>query len=146
MYLEHKHLKFSYPKLLCGVVGSSWVLLGTLVGFWESLTHFDKIPESRLLFGPVGPANLSFSVRSVHRGDTLVRSARSVAYISEFGRSGPTVVEIRSGGPTGPVPPLTPPDGKFIPRNAKNVASRYCVVPGVYGLPMYNASSDFCAI
>ena len=82
------------------------MLLGTLVGFWESHIDFDKkIPESRFLFGPVGPANLSFSVRSVHRGDTLVRSVRSVAYTSEFGRSGPTVVEIRSGGPTGPVPP-----------------------------------------
>ena len=43
MYLEHKHLKFSYPELLCGVVGSSWVpLLGTIVGFWESLVDFDK--------------------------------------------------------------------------------------------------------
>ena len=42
MYLEHKHLKFSYPKLLCGVVGSPWVPLGTLVGFWESLIDFDK--------------------------------------------------------------------------------------------------------
>ena len=107
MYLEHKPLKFSYPKSLCGVVGSPWVPLRTLVGFWESLTHFDKIPESRLLFGPVGRANLSFSVRSVHRGDTLVRSVRPVAYISEFCRSGPTVVEIRSGGPTGPVPRLS---------------------------------------
>ena len=42
MYLEHKHLKFSYPGLLCGVVGSRWVLLGTSVGFWESLIDFDK--------------------------------------------------------------------------------------------------------
>ena len=76
--------------------------------FRRSFSTLIKIPESRFLFGPVGPANLSFSVRSVHRGDTLVRSVRSVAYISEFGRSGPTVVEIRSGGPTGPVPPLQP--------------------------------------
>ena len=70
--------------------------LGTLVGFWESLIDFDKNSGIEVLFGPVGPANLSFSVRSVHRGDTLVRSVRSVAYTSEFGRSGPTVVEIRS--------------------------------------------------
>ena len=42
MYLEHKPLKFSYPKSLCGVVGIPWVLLGTLVGFWESLIDFDK--------------------------------------------------------------------------------------------------------
>ena len=76
------------------------------MGSGRVLSTLIKIPESRFLFGPVGPANLSFSVRSVHRGDTLVRSVRSVAYISEFGRSGPTVVEIRSGGPTGPVPPL----------------------------------------
>ena len=42
MYLEHKPLKFSYPKSLCGVVGSPWVPLRTLVGFWESLIDFDK--------------------------------------------------------------------------------------------------------
>ena len=90
--------------------------LGTLVGFWESLIDFDKNSRIEVLFGPVGPANLSFSVRSVHRGDTLVRSVRSVAYISEFGRSGPTVVEIRSGGPTGPVPALGPPLVRDCPR------------------------------
>ena len=44
-YLEAKPLKFSPPKSLCGTVGSPWVSLATLFGFWETLM---KIPESRI--------------------------------------------------------------------------------------------------
>ena len=36
-YLEAKPLKFSPPKSLCGTVGSPWVSLATLFGFWETL-------------------------------------------------------------------------------------------------------------
>ena len=52
MYLEHKPLKFSYPKSLCGVVGSPWVPLGTLVGFWESLIDFDKNSRIEVFIRP----------------------------------------------------------------------------------------------
>ena len=36
-YLEAKPLKFSSPKSLCGTVGSPWMSLATLFGFWETL-------------------------------------------------------------------------------------------------------------
>ena len=39
-YLEAKPLKFSPPKSLCGTVGSPWVSLATLFGFWETLIKF----------------------------------------------------------------------------------------------------------
>ena len=48
-----------------------------------------------------GPANLSFSVRSVHRGDTLVRSVRSVvgAPVLGPGRAGVVGLFGRAGRP-----------------------------------------------
>ena len=47
-YLEAKPLKFSPPKSLCGTVGSPWVSLATLFGFWETLIKFS---ESMILYG-----------------------------------------------------------------------------------------------
>ena len=47
-YLETKPLKFSPPKSLCGTVGSPWVSLATLFGFWETLIKFS---ESMILYG-----------------------------------------------------------------------------------------------
>ena len=47
-YLETKPLKFSPPKSLCGTVGSPWVSLATLFGFWETLINFS---ESMILYG-----------------------------------------------------------------------------------------------
>ena len=47
-YLEAKPLKFSPPKSLCGTVGSPWVSLATLFGFWETLINFS---ESMILYG-----------------------------------------------------------------------------------------------
>ena len=47
-YLEIKPLKFSPPKSLCGTVGSPWVSLATLFGFWETLIKFS---ESMILYG-----------------------------------------------------------------------------------------------
>ena len=47
-YLETKPLKFSSPKSLCGTVGSPWVSLATLFGFWETLIKFS---ESMILYG-----------------------------------------------------------------------------------------------
>ena len=47
-YLEVKPLKFSPPKSLCGTVGSPWVSLATLFGFWET---FIKFSESMILYG-----------------------------------------------------------------------------------------------
>ena len=47
-YLEAKPLKFSPPKSLCGIVGSPWVSLATLFGFWETLIKFS---ESMILYG-----------------------------------------------------------------------------------------------
>ena len=47
-YLEAKSLKFSPPKSLCGTVGSPWVSLATLFGFWETLIKFS---ESMILCG-----------------------------------------------------------------------------------------------
>ena len=47
-YLEVKPLKFSPPKSLCGTVGSPWVSLATLFGFWETLIKFS---ESMILYG-----------------------------------------------------------------------------------------------
>ena len=47
-YLEAKPLKFSPPKSLCGTVGSPWVSLATLFGFWETLITFS---ESMILYG-----------------------------------------------------------------------------------------------
>ena len=41
-YLEAKPLKFSPPKSLCGTVGSPWVSLATLFGFWETLIKFSE--------------------------------------------------------------------------------------------------------
>ena len=49
-YLEAKHLKFSPPKSLCGTVGSPWVSLATLFGFWETLIKFS---ESMILYGEI---------------------------------------------------------------------------------------------
>ena len=46
-YLEAKPLKFSPPKSLCGTVGSPWVSLATLFGFWETLIKFS---ESMILY------------------------------------------------------------------------------------------------
>ena len=46
--LETKSLKFSPPKSLCGTVGSPWVSLATLFGFWETLIKFS---ESMILYG-----------------------------------------------------------------------------------------------
>ena len=39
-YLETKPLKFSPPKSLCGTVGSPWVSLATLFGFWETFIKY----------------------------------------------------------------------------------------------------------
>ena len=47
-YLEAKPLKFSPQKSLCGTVGSPWVSLATLFGFWETLIKFS---ESMILYG-----------------------------------------------------------------------------------------------
>ena len=47
-YLEAKSLEFSPPKSLCGTVGSPWVSLATLFGFWETLIKFS---ESVILYG-----------------------------------------------------------------------------------------------
>ena len=47
-YLESKPSKFSPPKSLCGTVGSPWVSLATLFGFWETLIKFS---ESMILYG-----------------------------------------------------------------------------------------------
>ena len=47
-HLEAKPLKFSPPKSLCGTVGSPWVSLATLFGFWETLIKFS---ESMILYG-----------------------------------------------------------------------------------------------
>ena len=47
-YLEAKPLKFSPPKSLCGTVGSPWVSLATLFGFWETVIKFS---ESMILYG-----------------------------------------------------------------------------------------------
>ena len=47
-HLETKPLKFSPPKSLCGTVGSPWVSLATLFGFWETLIKFS---ESMILYG-----------------------------------------------------------------------------------------------
>ena len=41
-WLEAKPLKFSPPKSLCGTVGSPWVSLATLFGFWETLIKFSE--------------------------------------------------------------------------------------------------------
>ena len=49
-YLEVKPLKFSPPKSLCGTVGSPWVSLATLFGFWETLIKFS---ESMILYGRI---------------------------------------------------------------------------------------------
>ena len=46
-YLEAKPLKFSPAKSLCGTVGSPWVSLATLFGFWETLIKFS---ESMILY------------------------------------------------------------------------------------------------
>ena len=46
-WLEAKPLKFSPPKSLCGTVGSPWVSLATLFGFWETLIKFS---ESMILY------------------------------------------------------------------------------------------------
>ena len=47
-HLEAKPLEFSPPKSLCGTVGSPWVSLATLFGFWET---FIKFSESMILYG-----------------------------------------------------------------------------------------------
>merc|ERR1711907_339832 len=47
-HLVAKPLKFSPPKLLCRTVGSPWVSLATLFGFWETLIKFS---ESMILYG-----------------------------------------------------------------------------------------------
>ena len=48
LLVEAKPLKFSPPKSLCGTVGSPWVSLATLFGFWETLIKFS---ESMILYG-----------------------------------------------------------------------------------------------
>ena len=52
-YLEAKPLEFSPPKSLCGTVGSHWVSLATLFGFWETLIKFS---ESMILYRRIGQA------------------------------------------------------------------------------------------
>ena len=51
--LEAKALKFSPPKSLCGTVGSPWVSLATLFGFWETFYMVKKVFLLFFLFSEI---------------------------------------------------------------------------------------------